>query len=156
MQPFSTPWKLTVFWCFQGVEKGCIENKWVKSSLPVPTLLKKIWVISPLSLMQYLKKMHDLHTFYSSIATWGGNMWSDITWTLGNFRNEIAKMFTSQELKGDIELFTSTLYMRHMHFYLNILKFYTRGIRRCAWLGVTVCYCSKLLRHVIFVWTSIA
>ena len=24
---------LTVFWCFQGVEKGCIGNKWVKGAL---------------------------------------------------------------------------------------------------------------------------
>ena len=27
MHPFST--HLTVFWCFQGVEKGCIGNKWL-------------------------------------------------------------------------------------------------------------------------------
>ena len=27
MHPFSTPWKH--FWYFQGVEKGCIGNKWV-------------------------------------------------------------------------------------------------------------------------------
>ena len=26
MDPFPTPWK----WCAQGVEKGCIGNKWVK------------------------------------------------------------------------------------------------------------------------------
>ena len=25
----KTSEKLTVFWCFQGVEKGCIGNKWV-------------------------------------------------------------------------------------------------------------------------------
>ena len=30
MHPFLTPWKPYVFWCFQGVKKGCIENKWVK------------------------------------------------------------------------------------------------------------------------------
>ena len=29
--PFLYP--LTVFWCFQGVEKGCIGNKWVKYTL---------------------------------------------------------------------------------------------------------------------------
>ena len=30
MHPFSTPWKhWKVFWCFQGVEKRCIRNKWV-------------------------------------------------------------------------------------------------------------------------------
>ena len=38
MHPFSTPWKhqktlqfSDVFWCFQGVEKGCIGNEWVWS-----------------------------------------------------------------------------------------------------------------------------
>ena len=34
MHPFSTCWlkteNLTVFWCFQGVEKGCTGKKWVK------------------------------------------------------------------------------------------------------------------------------
>ena len=33
MQSFFTPWKYQknrkVFWCFQGVEKGCIGNEWV-------------------------------------------------------------------------------------------------------------------------------
>ena len=33
MHSFSTPWKHQVFWCFQGVEKGCIENKSVKCSV---------------------------------------------------------------------------------------------------------------------------
>ena len=27
MHPFSTPFFYMVFWCFQGVEKGCIGNK---------------------------------------------------------------------------------------------------------------------------------
>ena len=27
--PLKTSENLTVFWCFQGVEKGCIGNKWV-------------------------------------------------------------------------------------------------------------------------------
>ena len=35
MHPFSTPWKhrsenLAIFWCFQGIEKECIGNEWVK------------------------------------------------------------------------------------------------------------------------------
>ena len=34
MHPFSTPFlHLTVFWYFQGVEKGCIENKLVKRDI---------------------------------------------------------------------------------------------------------------------------
>ena len=30
LDPLKTLENLTVFWCFQGVEKGCIGNKWVK------------------------------------------------------------------------------------------------------------------------------
>ena len=30
LYPMEALENLTVFWCFQGVEKGCIENKWVK------------------------------------------------------------------------------------------------------------------------------
>ena len=33
MHPFSTPEnirKRKVFWCFEGVEKGCIRSEWVK------------------------------------------------------------------------------------------------------------------------------
>ena len=37
MHPFTTPLKTLenrkVFWYFQGVEKWCIGNKWVKSKL---------------------------------------------------------------------------------------------------------------------------
>ena len=32
MHPFSTPLNLTVFWCFQRVEKGCIGNDWVNQN----------------------------------------------------------------------------------------------------------------------------
>ena len=30
LYPLKTSENLTFFWCFQGVEKGCIGNKWVK------------------------------------------------------------------------------------------------------------------------------
>ena len=30
LYPLKTSENRKVFWCFQGVEKGCIENKWVK------------------------------------------------------------------------------------------------------------------------------
>ena len=30
LYPLKTSENLTVFWCFQGVEKGCIGNEWVK------------------------------------------------------------------------------------------------------------------------------
>ena len=31
----KTSENLTVFWCFQGVEKGCIENEWVNGEWQV-------------------------------------------------------------------------------------------------------------------------
>ena len=44
--PFLYPLKslgnVKVFWCFQGVEKGCIGNKWVK----ITTFCKKNWTIN--------------------------------------------------------------------------------------------------------------
>ena len=33
LYPLKTSENLTVFWYFQGVEKGCIGNKWVKVSV---------------------------------------------------------------------------------------------------------------------------
>ena len=42
----KTSEKLTVFWCFQGVEKGCIGNEWVKvfmKSLWVKVFMKSLW-----------------------------------------------------------------------------------------------------------------
>ena len=34
-QPLKTSENLAVFWCFQGVEKGCIGNEWVKRCFTV-------------------------------------------------------------------------------------------------------------------------
>ena len=46
MHPFPTAWKhlktsenRKVFWCFQGVEKGCIGNEWVKTK----TSMHLVW-----------------------------------------------------------------------------------------------------------------
>ena len=33
LYPLKTEENLTVFWCFQGVEKGCIGNEWVNPFL---------------------------------------------------------------------------------------------------------------------------
>ena len=30
LYPLKTSENLTAFWCFQGIEKGCIGNEWVK------------------------------------------------------------------------------------------------------------------------------
>ena len=51
MHHFSTLWKhpknLTVFWCFQGVEKGCTGNEWVNAnSSELWALLLQNWNIS--------------------------------------------------------------------------------------------------------------
>ena len=31
LYPLETSENLKVFWCFQGVEKRCIENEWIKT-----------------------------------------------------------------------------------------------------------------------------
>ena len=33
LYPMKTSENLTIFWCFQGVEKGSIRSKWVKDSI---------------------------------------------------------------------------------------------------------------------------
>ena len=38
LYPLKTSENLIVFWCFQGVEKGCIGNKWVKLSVYIQIL----------------------------------------------------------------------------------------------------------------------
>ena len=44
MFQFNTPWKLLVFWCFQGVLKWNIGLKWVKAhkTLLILNILKRI------------------------------------------------------------------------------------------------------------------
>ena len=39
--PLKIPEKCKVFWCFQGVEKECIGNKWVNSFQPFTFFVKK-------------------------------------------------------------------------------------------------------------------
>ena len=39
--PLKTSENLTVFWCFQGVEKGCIGNEWVEDAKIMPVILTK-------------------------------------------------------------------------------------------------------------------
>ena len=36
--PLKTLENLTVFWCFQGVDKGCIGNEWVKHKIALNPL----------------------------------------------------------------------------------------------------------------------
>ena len=58
--PFSNPLKtsetLTVFWCFQGVEKGCIGKKWVnslyKSSIPSTHFRSMTFFCPPLKISE--------------------------------------------------------------------------------------------------------
>ena len=89
MRPYSTPRKhqktenLAVFWCFQGVEKGCIWKKWVNNSkfphrwktklilfiskhqrIARKTRFKYIWVYSgvPIPANIYLFKVNNRNT----------------------------------------------------------------------------------------------
>ena len=89
MRPYSTPRKhqktenLAVFWCFQGVEKGCTWKKWVNNSkfphrwktklilfiskhqrIARKTRFKYIWVYSevPIPANIYLFKVNNRNT----------------------------------------------------------------------------------------------
>ena len=52
----KTSENLTVFWYFQGVEKGCIENKWVKHNY---------WRIHDLSFTKRRCNSSIIFSFYS-------------------------------------------------------------------------------------------
>ena len=69
---------LTVFWCFQGLEKVCIGNKWVKyQQLPnrqVHDLLKQL----PTKLKKYLgiKKLYNALQLFFRHSTWNLKRWN--------------------------------------------------------------------------------
>ena len=46
LYPLKTSENLSVFWCFQGVEKGCLGNEWVKPYL--------FWTVVPNRLLYLL------------------------------------------------------------------------------------------------------
>ena len=83
--PFLYPLKVsenfTVFWCFQGVEKRCIGNKWVNTALidltlftPMfPKLRPEKWnsVPSHLKHAESVKSEHFLSPDRQTCAKWG-------------------------------------------------------------------------------------
>ena len=77
MHPFSTPFFYMVFWCFQGVEKGCIGNKWVKKSwyrtqyFPCHILysLAFLWLFLFMTNLHYITNSLSQRTFICSSST---------------------------------------------------------------------------------------
>ena len=63
---------LTVFWCFQGVEKGCIGNKWFKTGLWDKLILRNFfpqfqWNI----LLRHDEKLGKwIWVFFGNIYSW--------------------------------------------------------------------------------------
>ena len=57
LNPLRTSESLTVFWCFRGVEKGCIGNKWVNTILYIRIMLFLLFYLLPLLLL-LLKLQH--------------------------------------------------------------------------------------------------
>ena len=66
LYPLKTSQKLTVFWCFQGVEKGYIGNKWVNSKT---NYLAIIAITICQSLYQYVLTMHKKWSFPLRISS---------------------------------------------------------------------------------------
>ena len=61
LYPLKTEENLTVFWCFQGVEKGCIGNEWV-NLVPLFSLLMtqiKLLFVSIYKLVQYYQYLDN-------------------------------------------------------------------------------------------------
>ena len=63
LYPLKTSKNLTVFWCFQGVEKGCIRNKWVKTFLWFGNFTKQFIIIIN------IRKRHFLCSLYYGLQT---------------------------------------------------------------------------------------
>ena len=66
LYPLKTSQRLTVFWCFQGAEKGYIGNKWVNSKT---NYLAIIAITIYQSLYQYVLTMHKKWSFPLRISS---------------------------------------------------------------------------------------
>ena len=69
------PYYLTVFWCFQGVEKRCIKNEWVNQS-----------ILYPLKTSENLRFSDILGGYRKGRLIWNGI----ILWTLEIFQTLIS------------------------------------------------------------------
>ena len=45
LYPLKTSENIKVFWCFQGVQKGCIESKWIKREKNYELIMIGFWLI---------------------------------------------------------------------------------------------------------------
>ena len=67
LRPFSHWLFFQNFWCFQGVEKGCIENEWTKM---FDWILNKLLNVA----LQYLKNSRPLtESFFRSVELYASN-----------------------------------------------------------------------------------
>ena len=64
LYPLKTSENLTVFSCFQGIEKGCIGNDWVKAG--IANIEQKTW--AKINFVVWLFKVHGF-LFLSSDHT---------------------------------------------------------------------------------------
>ena len=70
--PFLYPLKtenLTVFWCFQGIEKGCIEKKWVKLSETIHQFKKQYFFYCHFFYIQNVETMWKVKISNSEVLS---------------------------------------------------------------------------------------
>ena len=110
MHPFSTPLKTSenhkVFWCFQGVEKGCIGNEWVKNGSWVFSNVNTFYERMPFSWCRYkihYRKMRNLpRTTWGSLEKKSGEIRMNLDGNIFFVCNKYNRMirFTLLERRG--------------------------------------------------------
>ena len=90
LYPLKTSENRKVFWCFQGVEKGCIENEWVKANFFSwrSSFLSSFFVLEWRKVAKLFLQFWCVH--YFSLLS--------ITSTLNNFTNK------NQEIMKNLSL----------------------------------------------------
>ena len=72
--PFLYPQKASengkVFWCFQGIKKGCTENKWVKSRSNSISVASQVLSLLLRVLLCFFHCYLNLNLYYSYLYNW--------------------------------------------------------------------------------------
>ena len=77
LYPLKTSKNLTVFWCFQGVEKGCIGNYWVKFiTFNFKFKFKFIIYLLPSLLTTDIQCMHSCVSMRLTLTTMSHSAWN--------------------------------------------------------------------------------
>ena len=93
LYPLKISENLTVFWCFQGVEKGCIGNKWVTCQGGITYTFVFPIFVSPLNICicKNLKWCLPRKKFWGT-KKWCGNICTSYLLQYESFRIKVLKV----------------------------------------------------------------